>query len=717
MTIIEEIREELKAEPKIYSREELIELGIDPDLFVFISNPDFSNNPHTLWKYITENTGYKTVWLLKNNDVYMFLKGKGIDCVIRGSVEASEVLRRAHYIVHLHRSFVKKYEGQIVINLWHGSGIKTHDFGMDITALDVTKKYSEQDDLFCLQNNLDKFIIASLLYCDVRKMQVTGQPRLDCVKSAKGNENVIKVIPELEKYKKLILFAPTYRRTGNSNVGSYVKENVFGLPNFNGEILDKMLEEHEAAVIVKLHPVEEPNFKLQDISFGKHCYLLKHIDLLYADLQMNEVLNAFDVMIGDYSSLTYDYLVLDRPIIFNIVDKEEYSAKQGFTFHNIDYWMPGEKVFDFESLLSAIKESLENPSKHQKHRQEIIAQKYDFNDSGAAKRCLDAIENFKPVVNYGEQHFIKEKLLPIAKRYEEELTAICPGKYPPVILETPVVREHIRMRHLERAFLKRNIDFAEIKEKVYFMNSGMKHYLVKQNYTDLDVEKWNKFENIMRNEKIPIIVPHPRLLEIALEFRKDNVHLIEGGVDFDFFENSTGELPESMKEIAGQGKPIIGFAGTVRTSIYFSMVQYLCDYFKDYNFVFIGEKGNKYGFWDLYPNLFLLEPVEFEYMPQVIKAFSVCLIPYHGGGARQKIPVKLFEYLACGKPVVSSEMPNIAKFGVLQGTSIHEAAKQLEYAMKIKDDCEFIAKSKNFAKQYDWDLIVEKIINITKEPL
>jgi len=716
---IEEIEKELETEPKTYSREELVGLGIDPDLFVFIntSNSDFTCNPHALWKYICKNTKYKTVWHIRNKDIYNFLKNMGIDCVLKGTKEAKEILQKTHYIVHNNRYLDKKNEGQIIVNLWHGSGVKAHDFAVsdniDLKILAETKKSAEQVDLFCVHNRTDKFFLAAILFCDTRKIQVTGQARQDCMGFAKGKENIFRVIPELKKYKKLILFAPTFRRTSYLRVGNYCKENLFGLPNLDGEVLDKILEEQGAAIVVKLHQLEENNFNLQDIAFCKHCYLIKTRELIYADLQMCDILNAFDAMIGDYSSLIYDYLILDRPIIFNIADKDEYSQKQGFTFNNLDYWMPGEKVFTFDSLLAAIKTALTDPEKYGKERREIIAHKYDFNDSNAAKRCLEAIENFKPMIDIGKRYYIKNELLPIARKYEEELSNICPEKYPPKIIEDKIPNEHIRMQHLEKAFSKQGFDFSEIKEKVYFMNTEPKHYLAKNNYTDLDVENWNNFENAMQNEHIPVIVPNPYLQEKALEFRKNNVHLIEGGVDFDFFENSNTEMPDNIKEIIAQGKPIIGYAGNISGKIYFSLIQYLCDYFKDYNFIFIGKNKTKWDFWKLYPNLFLLEPVEFEYIPQIIKSFSVCLIPYFGG-ARQKVPIKLFEYLACGKPVVSSEMPNIAKYNVLQGASHVEFSKQVEYAVEVKDNQEFIVKQREIAKQFDWSLTVDKI---TKELL
>ena len=76
--------------------------------------------------------------------------------------------------------------------------------------------------------------------------------------------------------------------------------------------------------------------------------------LFDADVRYTEILNAFDVMISDYSSIVFDYLLLDRPVIYLIPDYEEYRSQRGFVFRNIDSYMPGDKAFDFRQMLDAL---------------------------------------------------------------------------------------------------------------------------------------------------------------------------------------------------------------------------------------------------------------------------------------------------------------------------------------------------------------------------
>lgn len=62
------------------------------------------------------------------------------------------------------------------------------------------------------------------------------------------------------------------------------------------------------------------------------------------------ILNAVDILITDYSSIYFDFLLLDRPIIFTPIDYEEYKHNRGFLLEPFDFWAPGDKCFCYEDL-------------------------------------------------------------------------------------------------------------------------------------------------------------------------------------------------------------------------------------------------------------------------------------------------------------------------------------------------------------------------------
>ena len=100
-------------------------------------------------------------------------------------------------------------------------------------------------------------------------------------------------------------------------------------------------------------------------------------------------------MVSDYSSIAYDYLLLNRPIVYLIPDYEEYVSERGFVFHNIDMFMPGEKVRYFKDMLSALEEAFNNPEKYEKERESVLAYRFDFMDDQSSRRCYETIINYR----------------------------------------------------------------------------------------------------------------------------------------------------------------------------------------------------------------------------------------------------------------------------------------------------------------------------------
>lgn len=99
-------------------------------LFVFMSQPDFACNPHALWEYVKDNTNHETAWLVKRDKKYYELLRRGVRCAVYDTVEGNALLKEADYVIMNSYTFERlpKRANQIFVNLWHGSGIKAHDF-------------------------------------------------------------------------------------------------------------------------------------------------------------------------------------------------------------------------------------------------------------------------------------------------------------------------------------------------------------------------------------------------------------------------------------------------------------------------------------------------------------------------------------------------------------------------------------------------------------
>ena len=98
-------------------------------------------------------------------------------------------------------------------------------------------------------------------------------------------------------------------------------------------------------------------------------------------------------MISDFSSISLDYLILNKPIIYlNNLDKE-YNENRGFILEdNYKLFMPGENVLNYIELMDSIKINLSDDVNKQK-REKIIPLVHKFIDNKASRRIIEIMEN------------------------------------------------------------------------------------------------------------------------------------------------------------------------------------------------------------------------------------------------------------------------------------------------------------------------------------
>jgi GT2 family glycosyltransferase len=141
------------------------------------------------------------------------------------------------------------------------------------------------------------------------------------------------------------------------------------------------------------------------------------------------------------------------------------------------------------------------------------------------------------------------------------------------------------------------------------------------------------------------------LLQKKWSTRNANCSLIRNGVDFSFFER--GCVPNSL--LAGFKRPIIGFYGALAEWIDYQLLTALATARSDWNFVLIGDVFVKdLAGLELMPNVHLIGRKPYPDMPLYLYHFDVCLIPFRLYNVTHAVdPVKFYEFISAGKPVVS----------------------------------------------------------------
>ncbi|QTN95289.1 CDP-glycerol glycerophosphotransferase family protein [Bacillus sp. LJBV19] len=217
------------------------------------------------------------------------------------------------------------------IQVWHANG-SLKKFGLE----DVTNQNRPASDISRFKKvyrSFDFVTVGSDAMADVFKKSFgirdgqllkTGVPLTDVYYEEHK--------PELKHKwpKKIILYAPTFR--------DYDMQS-FRLP-FTEEQLTNALN-GEYMLLVKLHPAV-----LHHISASFESELIKNV----SDMRLHDLLKAADILITDYSSVPFEFALLNKPIFFFTYDLEEYDRKRGL-IDNYTSVIPGKACHDSEALL------------------------------------------------------------------------------------------------------------------------------------------------------------------------------------------------------------------------------------------------------------------------------------------------------------------------------------------------------------------------------
>ncbi|MDG2976990.1 CDP-glycerol glycerophosphotransferase family protein [Latilactobacillus curvatus] len=310
----------------------------------------FSGNPRALFDGLIErfpNSEY--IIVLNNKQARQTVKaqypGINIQFVTRHERAYLKALARAKYwIMDINFPFrLKPHKNGVFVQTWHGTPLKHigNDLPDDNDFKQLTAREPLNWDYFVSNAPEDNWIYERAFNLNQTKIMSYGLPRNDYLAKHKNDYELVanlKAKLQLDTSHKTILYAPTFRDD----------EPTFKLA------LD--LEQFEAQLgnqyelLIRLHPnVAE---QMPDISDYAHVHNVNH----YASIE--ELYLASDVLMTDYSSVFFDYALLEKPIVFYAYDLDKYQdILRGFYF---DYqtFIPGPLVTDNQTLYKLLNQGL-----------------------------------------------------------------------------------------------------------------------------------------------------------------------------------------------------------------------------------------------------------------------------------------------------------------------------------------------------------------------
>lgn len=289
-------------------------------LFVVYGGKKYDDSPKFVYEYMKKNYSnkYKYIWAFIEPDKYIDIPENEkikID-TIKYFITA---LKAKYWITNssISRGLNFKNKETKYIVFQHGTlGIKR--LGNDITNKKSFKvKKSDKIDMFFIQGSKEKDLLKKAFDLEDETIKELGLPRNDeLVDYNQEKVNKIKSKLNIPLDKKVILYAPTFREFNkDAKLNNFIKEP------FDFKKMEKELGEDYVMLCTAHYEVA----KLLDIPQNS-----KFVINAFQYPNINDLLLISNILISDYSSIFFDYSILERPMLCFAYDYEEYKEKRGF---------------------------------------------------------------------------------------------------------------------------------------------------------------------------------------------------------------------------------------------------------------------------------------------------------------------------------------------------------------------------------------------------
>lgn len=277
--------------------------------------------------------------------------------------------------------------GAYKVQLWHGVPWKkicndTVDLPGNIVESFtqwLVRKLSNYD-LYITPSDSYATIAQSAFNAPVKAILKVGQPRnqvlydeVFCKKSRKDLLDACGMNGEC----KIVVYMPTFR-------DKKAKAESFFEPSLCQSV-NQLAKEFDFVLIEKSH--------FQDISRGKESLLSNERVFLCPNLDAQTLLAGADILITDYSSCFFDFLICDRPIIHFAYDYEYYKNKDRGLYYDIEDVACGTVAVNHDELLTAIRDNICNPNLEQLRRQEKRDKFIKYESSDCCKIIMEFVLN------------------------------------------------------------------------------------------------------------------------------------------------------------------------------------------------------------------------------------------------------------------------------------------------------------------------------------
>lgn len=269
-------------------------------------------------------------------------------------------------IIGTHDPF-KFSKKQVFIQLWHGIPLKRMGFLAKNTENGqeekTHKRWQKEVDYITSSSDIYDTLMSASLGLNNNKFIYTGFPRIDAFRQTtqqikEKKEQLLELFTKevTKKNPDVLCYLPTFRLEDSSNELSemIVNGNIFGLADLSMETIEEELTRKNIVIIAKLHPVEAKQIDITKFNQYGHIKVIQDTFFEENRQDLYEFLPATSGLITDYSSVYFDYLLLNKPITFLVGDLEKYEKTRGFLLSPYRDFAPGKLITDENQFVEFI---------------------------------------------------------------------------------------------------------------------------------------------------------------------------------------------------------------------------------------------------------------------------------------------------------------------------------------------------------------------------
>jgi len=363
----------------------------------------YSDNSRYLFEHVCGNEpDIRAVWLTRNKKILKEVKNGGKEGYHVRSLKGSWIALRAG-IVFVTSGMIDVSPllcyGALKVQLWHGTPLKKIGLDDRITGnreipflLDFIRAFWRRVlfysypgyDVIISPSPRVRDIFSSAFGVEKDRVIMTGYPRDDIILKTKPLR--VQKLEELRErwgVEKTVLYAPTFRKGADGG-------SLFA--GLDTEKLNRLLILKKAMFIVKMHYVHRDREAISNSEIESYrMHLLTEEEAP----DINILLPYVDVLITDYSSVYFDFLLLNKPIIFTPFDIEKYTNSDREFYEDYDAATPGPRCKNWDTVINVLEDIFSGADNYMDLRREKLE---IFNTFKDMRNCERIVKNINSIL-------------------------------------------------------------------------------------------------------------------------------------------------------------------------------------------------------------------------------------------------------------------------------------------------------------------------------